>query len=169
MFVPPYQLILEELRSASSGPRKVDDVTMPRAVFELMLQLLIEKMPFDEDQYMRRNNDVNEAMQQEKISSAHEHFTRSGYFEGRVGGSPVVDEAWYRRRYPDVAKAIESGALKSASDHYVTAGAKEWRSPSERDELLVNLWQRVLGASAAKPASSPLPFPKAHINSRTRK
>jgi hypothetical protein len=168
MFVPPYQLILELLRSAASGPRKADDVTVPKAVLDLMLRLLVEKMSFDETQYLRRNGDVSTAMQQAKINDAHEHFTREGYFEGRVGGSPVVDEAWYQRRYPDVAKAIGGGALTSASDHYVTSGAKEWRAPSARDEVLISEWQRALAASAAKPASSPVRLPEAHLDPRRR-
>jgi len=168
MFVPPYQLLLDELRAAASRPHTADDVTLPKAVFNLMLRLLVGKMPFDEAQYLRRNVDISEAMQQAKIDGAHEHFAREGYFEGRVGGSPVVDEAWYQRRYPDVAKAIASGSMTSASDHYVTSGAKEWRGPSARDEVLISEWQQALAASAAKPASSPVRLPEAHLNPRRR-
>jgi hypothetical protein len=66
MFVPPYQLLLDELRGAASRPRTADDVTLPKAVFNLMLRLLVGKMPFDEAQYLRRNEDISGAMQQAK-------------------------------------------------------------------------------------------------------
>ena len=59
MFVPPYQLLLDELRAAASRPRTADDVTLPKAVFNPMLRLLVGKMPFDEAQYLRRNVDIS--------------------------------------------------------------------------------------------------------------
>jgi hypothetical protein len=72
--VPPYQLLLEELRPAGSSARDADDVVIPRVMFELMLRLLVEQMPFDNADYLRRNPDVTAAVSDGKLDSAHRHF-----------------------------------------------------------------------------------------------
>jgi hypothetical protein len=153
MFVPPYRLLLEELRSASSGPGEGNDIVVPRLLFELMLRLLVETMPFSEDEYLKRNPDVAEALAQGKIKDAHQHFVTKGYFEGRVGGAPQVDEKWYQRRYADVAAALKEGGIGSATDHYMDNGAREWRSPTKADEPLTNEWKRAASTSVPNAAN----------------
>jgi hypothetical protein len=169
MFVPPYQVLLEELRPASSAPREADDIVIPRVMFELMLRLLVEKMPFDKEDYLKRNPDVAEALSQGKIKDARQHFITKGYFEGRVGGAPRVDEKWYQRRYADVAVALEDGGIASATDHYVDSGTREWRSPTQSEEPLVNEWKRVASATAANVAVPPIPLPEVYLNALKRR
>lgn len=158
MFVPPYQLLLEELRPAGSPPRDGDEVVVPRVMFELMLRLLVEQMPFDAADYLRRNADVATAVSAGKLDSAHQHFVTKGYFEGRAGGAPVVDEMWYQQRYADVAKELSGGGITSAGDHYIENGAREWRSPTLADQKLVDEWKRAASASAANLADPPVPL-----------
>jgi hypothetical protein len=169
MFVPPYQILLEELRPATPNAQKGDDILVPRAMFELMLRLLVETMPFDEGRYLQRNPDVAEALSQGKVKDAHQHFVTKGYFEGRVGGAPRVDEKWYQRRYADVAEALKDGGITSAADHYADNGVRDWRSPSQADESLVNEWKRAASASAANTARPPVPLPQAYLDALKRR
>lgn len=169
MFVPPYQLLLEELRPTGPSPLQGDNVVVPRAMFELMLRLLVEQMPFDEESYLARNPDVAAAVAAGQIESPHTHFVSKGYFEGRVGGAPMVDAAWYRRRYADVAKELAGGGIASAADHYVDNGAREWRSPTLADQKLVDEWKRAASASAANEAVPPTPLPDEYLRALKRR
>ncbi|MBN8888991.1 MAG: hypothetical protein ABS99_05505 [Acetobacteraceae bacterium SCN 69-10] len=168
MFVPPFQLLLEELRPAPSGPRPADDVVMPRVLLELMLRLLVEQMPFDAEDYLDRNPDVREAVAEGKLESAHQHFVQKGYFEGRAGGAPTVDAEWYQHRYGDVAAALKAGKIESVHDHYTSNGVREWRSPSEAEETLVNEWRSALATAAANAAIPPVPLPAAYLKALKR-
>lgn len=149
MFVPPYQIMAEAIRPSLDGPRVTERVLLPRAMFQLMLRLLLEQVPFDEQDYLSRNPDVAEAVARGDVPSARQHFVSKGYFEGRSGGCPIVDDDWYLKANADVAREVRKGAIGSARDHYVAAGAQEWRSPSRQDSALVEEWKQALAVGAA--------------------
>jgi hypothetical protein len=144
MFVPRYQILTEYLKSVSARTPSTDVVEVPKPMFELMLRLLLEQMEFDTEDYLRRNGDVAQAISRGRVGNARQHFINKGFFEGRVGGCPVVDENWYLSVNPDVASEISRGAIASARDHYVDAGAGEWRSPSKQTAETVNEWRKLL-------------------------
>jgi hypothetical protein len=169
MFVPPYDVLLQVLRSGARAPRGGGEITMPRALLDLMLRLLVAEMPFDEAEYLKRNPDIAEALMQGKIADAHQHFITSGYFEGRVGGAPAVDAAWYQQRNADVASEVAAGGVASAADHYIQSGAREWRSPSAAEEALVAEWKRAASAPASAVPMPPVPLPKAYLDAMKRR
>lgn len=96
----------------------------------------IAAIPFDEEWYLARHPDVREAVDSGEVSSAHDHYLRSGYFEGRMPVYIAVQEKWYCEAYPDVADAVRRGVYKSAQAHFELCGYREGRIPYENFRLL---------------------------------
>jgi len=144
LFVLPYHLILQQLGVDPATIKSQDTLTIPRALLELLLRMLIVRAAFDEADYLARNPDVRAAVQAGQLRSGHEHFLTVGYLEGRQGGCPVVDENWYINAYADVARAVAQGKLVNAADHYITSGAAEWRVPAPDVGQAVAVWRSVL-------------------------
>jgi hypothetical protein len=145
LFLPPYHLILAQLGIDPAAPP--DKIAIPRPLLELIMRCLLLQLPFDEANYLRRNDDVRASVERGEISSGHQHFVATGYFEGRSGGIRV-DEDWYLKAYADVADAVANGLIASATDHYAAAGAEEWRVPSLGTGGAVAAWRSALGAAA---------------------
>lgn len=143
MYVPPYQSLLRALKIDSDLAQEGTTVTIPGALFKMLLQIALANSDFDEETYFRENPDVRAALQRGDIESAQDHFVGFGYFEGRKGGT-VVDEAWYLKKYPDVASGIKSGQISSAASHFSLVGGGEGRSPSSDHEAHAAQWKRVL-------------------------
>jgi hypothetical protein len=141
MYVPPYDAILNAIGLTANDVAEGKSVTIPSALFKFLLQTVVANGAFDEDQYLRKNADVKNAIGTGKVASPHWHYTGFGYFENRRGATPTVDDGWYLRTYPDVADAIRTGKVRSAGEHFETTGAQEWRAP--RAELLrdVQSWK----------------------------
>lgn len=168
MFVPPYDVLMDELRTHKPPARGGGEVVVPRALFDLMLRLLVAELPFDEVGYLTRNPDIAEALAEGKIADAHQHFISVGYFEGRVGGAPAVDAAWYEARNADVAGEVAAGGVASAADHYIQSGAREWRSPSAAAEALVAEWRRAVRPAVAATVA-PVALPSAYLEAMKRR
>ncbi len=98
--------------------------------FEAMVRKLLNAVDVDEDWYRRSYPDVDQAIREGVIKSAHEHFLASGYFEGRLPGEIEVDEEWYFTTYPDIASAAKAGEVGSAKQHFLTYGYAEGRQPA---------------------------------------
>jgi len=146
MFVPKYRILMDFFATSAidSKMRPTELLSVPRPVLDLMFRLLLEKAEFDPADYLRRNPDVAQAMSSGKVSSAKQHFVTKGYFEGRVGGYPMVDADWYLTANSDVASEVRRGRIRSAADHYFNAGADEWRSPSRQLTESVNEWRKLI-------------------------
>jgi hypothetical protein len=146
MYVPPYDSLLKSLGARAEQIETSDQVTVPVKLLKLLLQLAVAYSDFDEDDYLRANPDVRHAVQRGEIESGFQHYIGYGYFEGRKGGTAVVEENWYLRKYPDVAAALKEGHIRSASDHFNAVGAAEGRCPSSDQEETAAQWKTALVA-----------------------
>jgi hypothetical protein len=142
-FVPAYNLILKHFVTTPNGRGGRDEVTVSRKFLEFLLRGLLEQAEFDQEQYLKCNPDVAEAVKTKEMKNAHEHFIRTGYFEGRTGAIPVL-ENWYLARNPDVARAKRAGLIQSGEMQYRNAGAIEWRQPHPRFASDVDAWKGLL-------------------------
>jgi hypothetical protein len=141
MYFPPYDQLL---RTAGLSRATVDgtkEVTIPRKLFEFLLQAALATADFDEASYLAANPDVREQSERGAELSPTQHFVGYGYFEGRKGGLPKVDERWYLRTYPDVAAAVAGGKVASAAQHFEMTGAGEGRAPSREYLDVANQWK----------------------------
>ena len=105
-----------------------------------LLDLYICCWDFDEAWYLSTYPDVEAAIRKRLFPSGWMHFRKVGYFEGRLGASPVVDAQWYTRAYPDIAQAMLDGKVTDAQEHYVRFGYAEGRLP--RDPGVYPNWYR---------------------------
>lgn len=80
----------------------------------------------DEDFYLEQYPDVADALINNLISSAEEHFRTSGANERRVPHA-FYDEDLYLLANPDVKAVVESGAIASGIQHYLSFGFSEGR------------------------------------------
>ncbi len=144
MYVPPYDSLLRNLGTDVEQAERIDKIVVPVRLLKLLLQTAVAASDFDEEGYLQANPDVREAVQQGEIESGHMHYVGYGYFEGRQGGTAVVEELWYLQQYPDVASAIEEGHISSAADHFNSVGAAEGRSPSADQEETAEQWKSAM-------------------------
>jgi hypothetical protein len=140
-FVPPWDLISAHVVDYENGG---DDVVVSRKLLRFLIRGLLDQAEFDEQQYRKANPDVAEAIRHRDFANGRDHFLNVGYFEGRMGATPV-QETWYLARNPDVAAAKQSGELESGELQYRLAGAKEWREPNPQSAKWVAAWKEVLG------------------------
>ena len=145
MYVPPYESLLRSLKATKATMDTATEVTVPTKLLKLLIKIAIAHCDFDEEDYLRLNRDVRDALRHGDIESGHAHFAGYGYFEGRKGGMSKVDEDWYLKRYPDVAAAVRNGHVQSASQHFHSIGGGEGRSPNARDEVNAAQWKQALG------------------------
>lgn len=144
MFVPPYSLILRHVVAGPDRNGGEDGAIISRKLLDFLLRCLLDHVDFDEEQYRVCNPDVAEAVREKAITSGREHFLTTGYFEGRMGGTPVL-ETWYMARNPDVAAARRAGKVSSGQVQYRMAGAQEWREPNPESVNWIRAWKDALG------------------------
>ncbi len=111
-------------------------VEIAEAKFREILRYLLAQVDVDEAWYRARYSDVDGAIRQGKIPTAHYHYIVSGYFENRMPRPFAVDEIWYLSEYPDVAEAIRAGSFASALAHFEQNGFAEGRMPYRNWSLL---------------------------------
>jgi len=144
MYVPPYYSLLSSLGIHADHIERSDKITVPVKLFKLLLQLAVAHSDFDEPGYLQLNPDVRRAVECGEVESGRLHYIGYGYFEGRKGGTAVVEENWYLQKYPDVAAAIREGRIKSAFDHFNSIGAVEGRSPNAEQEDIAAQWKTAM-------------------------
>lgn len=143
MFVPPYSLIMQRLTASQDGEAGADDLIIPRKLLDFLLRCLLDHTDFDEEQYRECNPDVCAAIREKTLASGRAHFLSAGYFEGRTGGTSVL-ETWYLARNPDVAAAKQAGKVPSGRVQYRLAGAQEWREPNPESVNWIRAWKDAL-------------------------
>ena len=144
MYVPPYKSLLRSIQSSKGSLASTKLVAIPIELLKLLLQFAVAQSDFDEEDYLRVNPDVREAVHRGQIESGRQHYVGYGYFEGRLGGMTKVDERWYLRKYPDVAVAVREGRVASAAEHFHLIGAGEGRSPSARQQKNAAKWKKAI-------------------------
>lgn len=144
MYLPPLDSLLWAIGADRASYLRNNTVTLPKAVFNLLIELAIRGSAFNEAGYLKENPDVNVALGKGQVENALQHYSKFGYLEGRRGGTPTVDEAWYLATYPDVAQAVRSGQISSATEHYYVMGAGEGRSPNVTQLPVAARWKAML-------------------------
>ncbi len=144
MYVPSAESLMAALKASRADINGDGTVEIPARLLKLLLQIALAATDFDEDEYLRQNPDVGDAIERGEIDNAKVHYIGYGYFEGRKGGGPEVDEKWYLQKYPDVAAAVRKKDVPSATDHFHAIGAGEGRSPNADHEEDAVQWKQVL-------------------------
>jgi hypothetical protein len=112
-----------------------DYVAVDQYFFRDCLRPYIDKIRFDEQWYLLKYPDVEQAIAKKLVKNAREHFTRFGYFEHRLPYRIKVQEEWYLQQYPDIKKAIEEKDFKSGQEHFEIVGFREGRIPHPHFDL----------------------------------
>jgi hypothetical protein len=145
MYVPPFNVVLDNLDIEKASYEAANSITLPKALFEFLIRLTLVGADFNEAGYLSSNPDVATAAQEGKVKNARLHYISNGYLEGRLGGSPALDENWYLKYYPDVADAVRRRVTQSGAQHYQDVGAGEFRAPSEAYLTDAVEWGKVFG------------------------
>ena len=83
---------------------------------------------FDEQFYIKGNEDVAKAVKEGQIKSGREHYEKFGKYENRNPGI-AFDAKQYLEENKDVKEAVEKSSGKfTAIDHFLTYGDREGRS-----------------------------------------
>jgi len=146
MYVPPFDALLRGLGTSKENLEATTDITVPVGLLKLLLQLAVAYSEFDEEEYLRANPDVQQAVVRGDVESGQMHYIGYGYFEGRRGGTIKMDERRYLRDNPDVAAAIREGKISSGEDHFYMIGAGEGRSPNPDQSGDAAEWRQALRA-----------------------
>lgn len=144
MYVPPLDSILRSIKLDRASFNAAKEVTIPKELFTLLLQVAVASSDFNEAGYLRENPDIAEGVRRGSVDDARTHYVGFGYFEGRVGATPNVDERWYMTTYTDVAQAVKAGQVRSAKEHYDVIGAAEGRSPNASYTTVATQWKKAL-------------------------
>ena len=122
---PPFKVLKQRLTMAAV--RGVPKVNNSYDEILGIISLLLRGTEVDEGWYLAQYPHLAEALKAGEIKSARNHFSHSGYFEGRLPRAPEIDEAWYLAQYPDVAEGIARGEIQSVQQHYLDFGYAEGR------------------------------------------
>ena len=79
---------------------------MSRQFLRALIAEFVASARFDHDWYAEMYPDVEGARLAGDIQSLHEHFKRSGYFEGRLPAELPFDPQFYRRHYRDIGESF---------------------------------------------------------------
>ena len=142
MYVPPFDSILRSINLDRAAFETTEQVTVPKELFRLLLQVALAASDFNEEGYLEDNPDIAGAVQVGKIKDSRTHYIGFGFFEGRLGATPEVDAKWYLATYSDVAQAVKQGKVISAKLHYDVAGAGEGRSPNSNYSAVAAQWKK---------------------------
>ena len=94
-----------------------------------ILSIALSNTNFDNDFYIKTNEDVREGIKRGDISSAFDHFVEFGFLEGRRGWRLIVDERFYLSENDDVRQSIKNGQFKNGQEHFDAVGEAEGRLP----------------------------------------
>jgi hypothetical protein len=119
-----YGYLCSDVRDANSRFIRIDEIRLREA-----LRDLLQSVEVDEKWYLEFHTDVRVAFRQGKVTSARDHYVKSGYFEDRIPRPMKVDADWYLKTYPDVAEGVRNKKCASAQEHFEQNGFKEGRKP----------------------------------------
>lgn len=102
-YIPPFKEVQNVAGISEIGDEEYIAINL--SFFKYLVRLCLEsyRSDFDETTYLRKNPDVAEAVEDQKLPSGFEHYAKWGYFENRVPAF-AIDPEEYRIRYPDVAQ-----------------------------------------------------------------
>ncbi len=131
-YVPPFSSLNKNLIFGTEQGKPW--VKMTYEDFENLLRQLLQAVKVDEEWYRSHYPDVDQAIQDGTMQSAHDHFVTSGYFEGRLPCEIEVNEECYLAAHPDIAEAVKDGKITSARQHFIEFGYAEGRRPAPSNQ-----------------------------------
>jgi hypothetical protein len=69
MYVPPFDSLLRALGTTKEGVETSTEIAIPTGLLKLLLQLAVAHSDFDEEEYLRANPDVNQAVRRGDVES----------------------------------------------------------------------------------------------------
>ena len=96
--------------------------------FDIM-ETVLNDIQLDEDWYLAKYPDVQNAIEAGRVRSGRHHYARFGFYEHRLPYAIEVSETWYVDAYPDIREAIQKGVYKSGQAHFEMNGFREGRMP----------------------------------------
>lgn len=152
IYIPEYETIRRALGLDSDALQK-NEVAIPTAFLKFLFEVILRLGPFSESQYRAANADLADAERDKRIRSLHEHFLKSGWYEGRAPGEYRIDEAWYQNAYEDIALAVREQRLDGVSRHFNKTGRAEGRVGSPEQARWKDLWNRALKSAGSSKES----------------
>ena len=146
-YVPPFKVIQQSLGLNPGDLAPGKTVTIPSELFKALMGYVIAQGFFGERWYRETYPDVEAAIHSGDLSSALEHYTKAGYYEGRSPGPCFVDQDWYERYYGDLSEALKDGTIADSTEHYHHNGYFEGRAATADQLPAVASWRRILGVS----------------------
>lgn len=146
MYNPSYATIARAIGAPEAAVELLDEgnITISKKSLRLLLQYVALSSDYDEDFYLRENNDVAEAFEAGQVTDLRKHYRENGFFEGRKAANVDFDEDWYLETYTDVADSVAEGAFSSGLAHFLERGEIEMRSPNEDANPWVQAWAESL-------------------------
>jgi hypothetical protein len=142
-YLPDIALILRGL-GVDDLPDAPGPVPVSAPFLRFLLSEFAKSAAFDRAFYERTYPDVAAEVARGAFRSAHDHFCRHGFFEGRAAVPPAFDPAWYGHRYPDLA-GLDTAALRR---HYLSHGRAEGRA-GHAGEVAAEAWGEAAGLLSA--------------------
>ncbi len=105
-------------------------VEIERSDFLDVVRAILRSVQVDEAWYCKAYPEADAAIRSAEVSSAAEHYARTGYFQGFFPTAVAVDEDWYTSRYAHVRTGLQNGVATSALDHFTRIGYAEGCRPA---------------------------------------
>jgi hypothetical protein len=144
-YFPPFESLKAGLAFSSDG----EVISMSRDLFAMLVRAA-SAATFDPVWYNSANPDITTAVAEGWIAGGLEHYSTSGYQEGRKPVHFVVDNDWYLSNYPDVQEAIGLDGYLDAEAHFNDIGYSEGRAADVAMVAEIEAWDRAIAASRAK-------------------
>ena len=106
-------------------------LSVSTAGLKRILEEFARNQPFDPEFYAESYPDIEAARLAGQVTNLHDHFVKTGFFEGRLPCEPPFDPVWYATYYPDLAAAIPTHDVAALRNHFLSAGLKEGRAGTE--------------------------------------
>lgn len=138
-YVPPIALVLAGL-GITELELQQRAVTIPSSFLRFIISELVSWGEFDPAWYAAQNPDVDGARLAGRVSSLHQHYCTTGYFEGRVPCQLPIDPDWYHSNYEDVSQAFSPADHDAICQHYRTQGWREGRAGTAEARRDADRW-----------------------------
>ncbi|MEM7741335.1 MAG: hypothetical protein AAF225_11100 [Pseudomonadota bacterium] len=121
-----------------------ETVNVRSEFIRLLIQQLLDTLPFSEKAYIKANPDIAQAIKTGQVASGSQHYAMTGYFEGRYAGNFAVNPTWYLGNNSDIREAALRGDISDATRHFQSTGYHEGRTGTEEQLRMRKSWSVLL-------------------------
>jgi hypothetical protein len=143
-YLPPCAFLLEHLGVSALDVQGHGTASVSKRFLRTLIAEFAACARFDHDWYAETYPDVEGARLAGDIQSLHDHFKRSGYFEGRLSAELPFDPQFYRRHYKDIADSFPASDPEGMRAHFLTSGYFEGRAGTAEMLAEVERWQALV-------------------------